>query len=291
MKKAPETDMTGKIVAITGANAGIGRATAEALARMGAKVLACGRNAARLEEAADSIRVATGNTSMETFVADLSIVAEVRRLATVIAQSTDRLDVLINNAGVGVDRRVETVDGFELIFAVNYLAPFVLTTELLPLLKKSAPSRVVTVSSALHASVKSFDLDDLQSTKRFKWDAAYNRAKLAGILFSNELARRLEGTGVTANSLHPGVIATEFGGDGDLNGFNALMFRIMKWFLPGPETGAQTSIYVATAPELEQVSGRYFEKFAEKAPSRLAQNGELANSLWARTETILAGSA
>ncbi len=289
MNKASKVDMTGKVVAITGANAGIGRATAEALARMGAKVLACGRNSAKLEEAADAIRAATGNNSMETFVADLSSVNEVRRLATAIAQSTDRLDVLINNAGVGVDRRIETVDGFELILAVNYLAPFVLTNELLPLLKASAPSRVVTVSSALHASVKSLDLEDLQSTKRFKWDAAYNRAKLAGILFSNELARRLEGTGVTANSLHPGVIATEFGADGDLNGFNALMFRIMKWFLPGAEAGAQTSIYVATAPELESVSGRYFEKCKEKASSKLARDETLAQDLWAETEAILAG--
>ncbi len=291
MSESTAADMTGKVVAITGANSGIGRATAEALARMGAKVLACGRNAAKLEEAAESIRAATGNSSIETFVADLSSVAEVRRMATAISQSTDRLDVLVNNAGVGVDRRIETVDGLELIFAVNYLAPFVLTTELLPLLKASAPSRVVTVSSALHASVKSLDLNDLQSTKRFKWAEAYNRAKLAGILFSNELARRLESTGVTANSLHPGVIATEFGGDGDLSGFNALMFRIMKWFLPGPEAGAQTSIYVATAPELESVSGRYFEKCREKAPSKQAQDEALAKKLWETTEDILVGSA
>lgn len=288
MNAAAAVDMTGKVVAITGANAGIGRATAEALARMGARVLVCGRNTVKLEAAAEAIRAATGNSNVETFVADLSCVAEVRRLATAIAESTDRLDVLINNAGVGVDRRVETEDGFELIFAVNYLAPFVLTNELLPLLEASAPSRVVMVSSALHASVKTLDLDDLQSTKRFKWDAAYNRAKLAGILFSNELARRMKGTGVTANSLHPGVIATEFGADGDLKGFNALMFRIMKWFLPGPETGAQTSIYLATAPELESVSGRYFEKCREKAPSKLAQDEALAKKLWAKTEALVA---
>lgn len=291
MKKAAEVDMSGKVVAITGANAGIGRTTAEALVRMGAKVLVCGRNSAKLEAAADSIRAAAGNSSVESFAADLSSVAEVRRLAAAIAQSSDRLDVLINNAGVGVDRRIETVDGFELNFAVNYLAPFVLTTELLPLLKASAPSRVVMVSSALHASVKTLDLGDLQSSKRFKWDLVYNRAKLAGILFSNELARRLEGTGVTANSLHPGVIATEFGTDGDLNGLNALMFRIMKGFLPGPETGAQTSLHVASAPELEQISGRYFEKCREKAPSKLAQDETLAKELWETTEAILAGSA
>jgi NAD(P)-dependent dehydrogenase (short-subunit alcohol dehydrogenase family) len=281
--------MTGKVVAITGANAGIGRATAEALARMGATVLACGRSAARLQEAVESIRSSTGNDRVKTFVADLSSVAEVRRLAAAIAESTDRLDVLINNAGIGVDRRVETAEGFELIFAVNYLAVFVLTTELLPLLKASAPSRVVTLSSALHASVKALDLDDLQSSKRFKWDAVYNRAKLFCILFSAELARRMEGTGVTSNTLHPGVVATEFGGDGDLKGFNALVFRVMKWFLPGPEAGAQTSIYLATAPELEQLSGRYFDDCSEKAPSHLAQNEDLAKRLWAATEALLPG--
>ena len=166
---------------------------------------------------------------------------------------------------------------------------FVLTTELLPLLKASAPSRVVTLSSALHASVKALDLDDLQSSKRFKWDAVYNRAKLFCILFSAELARRMEGTGVTSNTLHPGVVATEFGGDGDLKGFNALVFRVMKWFLPGPEAGAQTSIYLATAPELEQLSGRYFDDCSEKAPSHLAQNEDLAKRLWAATEALLPG--
>jgi len=180
------------------------------------------------------------------------------------------------------------VDGFELIFAVNYLAPFVLTNELVPLLKASAPSRVVTVSSALHASVTSLGLDDLQSSKRFKWDAVYNRAKLAGILFSNELARRMEGTGVTSNSLHPGVVATDFGADGDLRGLNALMFRVMKWFLPGPDAGAQTSIYLASAPEMREISGRYFTDCRDTEPSALARDTELARALWSATEALLA---
>ncbi|MHC4777174.1 MAG: SDR family oxidoreductase [Planctomycetota bacterium] len=285
----PDVDMTGKVIAVTGANAGIGRATAEGLAGMGATILACGRNPTKLSEAAEAIRVSTGNDRVQTFVADLSSMAEVRSLAANIHESTDRLDVLINNAGVGVDRRVETVDGFELIFTVNYLAVFVLTTELLPLLKASAPSRVVTVSSALHTSVKTLDLEDLQSRKRFKWATAYNSAKLADILFSSELARRIEGSGVTSNALHPGVIATEFGGDGDLTGLTGLMFRVMKWFLPGPEAGARTSIHLASAPELERLSGRYFEKCREKAPSLLALDAELAQDLWAATEALVAG--
>ena len=281
-------DMTGKVVAITGANSGIGRATAEALAGMGATVFACGRDRSKLEEAAANTGPQKGNGRLQTFVADLSSMAEVRGLAVAIGESIDRLDVLINNAGIGVDRRVETVDGFELIFAVNYLAAFALTTQLLPLLRASAPARAVTVSSALHASVKTFDLDDLQSRNGFKWDNVYNRSKLAGILFTRALARRLAGTGVTANSLHPGVVATGFGGDGDLNGYNALMFRIMKWFLPGPEAGAKTSIYLASAPELTQVTGRHFEKCTEKAPSTLAQDDALAERLWAASEVLAA---
>lgn len=287
MKNPPPVDMTGKVVAITGANAGIGRSTAKALAQNGATVLACGRNTAKLDGAIESIRESTGNSRIFPFVADLSSLAQVRQLAASISQKHDRLDVLINNAGIAVDRRVETEDGFELIFAVNYLAPFVLTNELLPLLKATAPARVVTVSSALHASVKSLDLDDLQSNLRFKWTTAYNRAKLASIMFSNELARRLEGSGVTSNSLHPGVVDTQFGSDGDLRGFDALLFRVMKWFLPGPEAGAKTSIYVATAPELSQISGCYFEKCRQTAPSTLALDDALAGQLWKATEKLL----
>jgi NAD(P)-dependent dehydrogenase (short-subunit alcohol dehydrogenase family) len=288
MEKAKKVDMTGKTVAITGANAGIGRAIAETLAGWGATVLACGRNETKLNASADAIRKASGNDRVRTFVADLSSMREVRRLAAEITNSTERLDVLINNAGIALDKRVETADGFETTFAVNYLAPFVLTNELLPLLKASAPSRVIVTSSALYASVKSFDLDDLQSRTGFKWNDAYGRAKLAAILFSNELARRLEGTGVTSNALHPGVIATEFGANGDLSGMNALMFKVLKWFLPGPEAGAQTSLYLASAPELETVTGSYFEDCGEKTQSPLAGDAELAKRLWTATEKMLA---
>jgi len=228
--------MTGKVVAITGANSGIGLATAEALARRGAT----------------------------------------------IARRTDRLDALIRNAGMATDRRTVTEDGFESTFAVNALAPFVLTTELLPLLTASAPARVITVSSALHATVRSLDLDDLRSTKGYRWSNAYARAKLAALLFSNELARRLVGTGVTSNALHPGMIATGFGGDGDVGGANALLFRVLNRFVPGPEVGARTSLHLATAPDLDGVTGRYFKMCAERAPSAWAQDETLAKDLWAR---------
>lgn len=284
-------NMTGKTVAITGANSGIGRATAQALAAMGAEVLACGRSRTKLDAATAAIRQATGNQEVHALVADLSDLSQVRALAEAIQARTSRLDVLINNAGIATDRRVETPDGLELTFAVNHMAPFVLTNALLPLLTASAPARVVTVSSALYASVKSLDLDDLQLTRgKFSWQTAYNQSKLANILFTRELARRLEGTGVTANALHPGVIDTGFGADGDLSGLNALAFRVMKWFLPGPEKGARTSVYLASSPEVTGVTGRYFEASREEVPGGLAQDDALALSLWERSEA-LAGRA
>ena len=286
MREPARIDMSRKVVAITGANTGIGLATARALADQGATVLACGRNAAKLEEAAASIRDATTSARVETFVADLASIDQVRGLARAIADRTERLDALINNAGVGVDQRTETADGLELTFAVNVMAPYLLTTSLLPLLIASAPARVLTVSSAVHASVKALDLDDLQSTKSYRWTDVYARAKLASILVSNELARRLDGTGVTSNALHPGVIATDFGGHGDLHGANALLFRVLKWFLPGPEVGARTSLFMATAPELDGVTGAYVDGLAQKAPSVLARDEKLARALWDRLERI-----
>ena len=288
MSEIPGLDMTGKVVAITGANTGIGLATARALARQGATIFACGRDAAKLEEAAASIRTMAPSARVEAFVADLDSIAQVRALAAAIAHATERLDVLINNAGVGVDRRIETEDGLELTFAVNVMAPYLLTRGLLPLLKASAPARVITVSSANHASARSLDLDDLQSLGGYRWTDVYARAKLASILVSNEFARRFSGTGVTFNALHPGVIATDFGADGDLRGGNALLFRFLKRFLPGSEAGARTSVHLATAPELEGVSGRYFDDRTEKAPSPLAQDDELARALWERLESLTA---
>jgi len=282
--------MQGKVVVVTGANSGIGLATAQALAGLGATVLACGRSAEKIEAAVTEIRTSTGNAEVHALVADLSVMAQVRDLAQAIRERTDRVDVLINNAGIGSDRRVMTEDGVELTFAVNHLAPFVLTTELLPLLEASAPARVVTVSSAMYTSVKALDLEALVYRRDgYAFQASYGETKLANVLFTRALARRLEGTGVTANCLHPGVIDTAFGDDGDLHGFNALMFRVMKWFLPGPAKGAETSVYLASSPEVEGVSGRYFEKCREKDMSPLAQDDALADRLWERSEGLVAG--
>ena len=290
MSEHDTVDMGGKVVVVTGANAGIGRATALALAHMGARVLACGRDEARLNAAVEVMRRVTGNQQVEALVADLSSVAEVRSLAASIIDRAPRLDVLINNAGVAVNSESRTADDLELTFAVNYMAPFVLTTELLPLLKESAPSRVVTVSSAMHTAVKRLDLDDLPRPRRFSWRDAYGRSKLANILFTRALARRLAGARVTATSLHPGVIATDFGGDGDLTGVTGWLFGVAKYFLPGPDAGARTSVYLASSPEVEGRSGGYYEKCREKAPSKLAQDDELAERLWRLSEE-LAGQA
>jgi NAD(P)-dependent dehydrogenase (short-subunit alcohol dehydrogenase family) len=283
------TDLTGRTIAITGANSGIGQATATALAARGATVLACGRSKEKIEVACAGMRELTDNDAIHPLVADLAELAQVRGLAAAIQEKTDRLDVLINNAGLATDRRVETVDGLELTFAVNHMAPFVLTNALLPLLKASAPARIVNVSSALYSSVKSMDLDDLQlASGSFSWQKAYNQSKLANILFTRELSRRLEGTGVTVNALHPGVIDTGFGADGDLNGLNAFAFRVMKWFLPGPAKGARTSVHLACSPQIEGVTGRYFEECREKELSGLAFDDDLARDLWQRSEVLAA---
>ena len=267
-------DMSGKVVAVTGANTGIGRATALALAHMGARVLACGRSEEKLSAAVEAMRRVTGNDDVEPLVADLASMAEVRGLAESIASRSERLDVLINNAGVAIDRDVRTTDGLEL------------TGALLPRLEASAPARVISVSSGMHAAVRGLDLDDLPRPARFDWKDAYGRSKLANVLFTRALARRLEGTGVTATSLHPGVIATEFGGDGDLTGFTGWLFGVVKYFLPGPDAGARTSVYLASSPEVEGHSGGYYEKCKEKKPSKLAQDDDLAERLWRLSEEL-----
>lgn len=279
--------MVGKVVAITGANTGIGRATAEALATMGAKVFACGRNPEKLDAAVDALRTSTGNQHIIPLVADLASLEDVRGLADSIAARTDRLDVLVNNAGVGIDQRTETVDGFELTLAVNHLAPFLLTNELLPLLEASAPARIITVSSANHLLAKTLDVNDLQSRENYSWNSVYARTKLCNILFTRALAGRLEGTGVTANCLHPGVIDSDFGDGGDLHGLNAALFQALKWFLPGPERGARTSIYLASSPEVAGISGEYFVRCKRRKPSKLAEDDALAKALWAASDALI----
>jgi NAD(P)-dependent dehydrogenase (short-subunit alcohol dehydrogenase family) len=269
---------------VTGATTGIGLATAEGLARAGAHVIIGARTPARGEAARDRVATATGSDRLEVAVADLSVQAEVRRLAEEIARTHDRLDVLVNNAGMVATHRQETADGIELTWAVNHLAPFLLTNLLTELLVASAPSRVVTVASDAHAGAH-LDLDDPQyARRRYRTMAVYGQSKLANILFTVELARRLEGTGVTANCLHPGLVGSDFGSRS--GGLFSLGWRIMRPFVLSPERGARTSVHLATSPEVAGVTGRYFVRSRTAEPSQAARDAGLARRLWELSERM-----
>jgi NAD(P)-dependent dehydrogenase (short-subunit alcohol dehydrogenase family) len=246
--------MESKVVLITGGTSGIGRAAATALAAMGAEVVVTGRSRERGEAAVEEIRDTSGNERVSLMLADLAVQAEVRGLAEEFRERYDRLDVLVNNAGIIQSKRTETPDGIELTLAVNHLAPFLLTNLLLDLLKKSAPSRIITVSSEARRGAK-IDFEDLQSERRYRPFKVYGMTKLANILFTYELAERLEGTGVVANSLHPGGVNTNFGNNN--RSFGTLIFRAFKPFMRTPEQGADTVVYLAVSPEAGKMTGRY----------------------------------
>jgi NAD(P)-dependent dehydrogenase (short-subunit alcohol dehydrogenase family) len=246
--------MESKVVLITGGTSGIGRAAATALAAMGAEVVVTGRSRERGELAVEEIRDTSGNARVSLMLADLAVQAEVRGLAEEFRERYDRLDVLVNNAGIIQSKRTETPDGIELTLAVNHLAPFLLTNLLLDLLKKSAPSRIITVSSEARRGAK-IDFEDLQSERRYRPFKVYGMTKLANILFTYELAERLEGTGVVANSLHPGGVNTNFGNNN--RSFGTLIFRAFKPFMRTPERGADTVVYLAVSPEAGKMTGRY----------------------------------
>ena len=248
--------MTGKTVLITGGTGGIGRAAAIGLASMGARIGITGRDRARAEAAAAEIVRESGNPAVDFFVADLSSQAEVRRLASEVLAAYPRLDVLLNNVGGFWAHRHVTADGLEHTFALNHLAPFLLTSLLLDRLKASAPSRIVTVSSGAQSMGK-IDFDDLMGEPKYSGQRAYNQSKLANVMFTYELARRLEGTGVTATALHPGMTSTAFGVEDTARGWGPLI-AVMRRFMRSPERGADTSVYLASSPEAEGVSGRYF---------------------------------
>ncbi len=271
--------MAGKVCVVTGAGAGIGRAAATALARMGARVGMVSRSHERGEAARAQVVRESGSAAVDLFPADLSARNEVRRLASEIRERYERLDVLVNNAAVYTRERTLSPDGIELQFAVNHLAPFLLTGLLLDVLERSAPSRVVTVSSEAHRPVK-LRWDDLQGERRYRGLRAYGTAKLGNLLFTRELARRTAGTGVAANAVHPGVVGTEllFGGWAPL--------RLLKRFMRTPEQGARVVVRLASAPELEGVTGRYFREEGEIRPSAAALDDEAARRLWRVSEEL-----
>lgn len=271
-------DLDGKTCVLTGATSGIGEETALALARQGARLHVIARSEARGEATRARIRAETGSDAVALHRADLSSLAEIRRVADELLTACPRIDLLLNNAGVVNLSRETTVDGFETTFAVNHLAYFALTNLLLDRLRESAPARIVNVASDAHKFGGGIDLDDLQSEREYKAMRTYGRSKSANILFTVELARRLEGSGVTVNCVHPGPVATRLGKN---NGwFGRVATTALSPFFLSPAKGARTSIHVATAPELEKVSGRYFAKQREAKAQGHATDPEAARRLW-----------
>jgi NAD(P)-dependent dehydrogenase (short-subunit alcohol dehydrogenase family) len=270
--------MAGKVVLVTGATGGIGKATAIGLATMGARVGITGRDLIRAEKAAVDIRTASGNPAVDVFAADMSSQAEVRRLGGVVLDAYSRLDVLVNNVGGFWAHRHPTADGLEHTFALNHLASFLLTNLLLDRLKASAPARIVTVSSGAQAAGR-IDFDDLQGARRYSGQRAYSQSKLANILFTNELARRLRDTGVTANSVHPGVVRTNFGSE-DQAGFFRIISPMVRPFLKTPTQGASTPIYLASSPDVEGNTGQFFANRKPKTATKATGDVDVTARLW-----------
>lgn len=270
--------MKGRVCVVTGATHGIGFATARELAARGATVLVHGRDLARTDAAAADIRRDTGNPQVCPVQADFAELAQVRRLAQQLAASLPRLDVLINNAGLLSGARTQSADGYELTFAVNHLAPFLLTNLLLDKLKASTPARVIVVSSEAHRRGR-LDFADLMNTAGSGAMAVYARSKLANALFARSLAARLAGSGVTVNSLHPGVVDTHLFHGLPLP-LRALLASFGRLFMLSPAQGARTSVYLATAPELAGRSGGYYRDCQPDTPSRAAQSDADAARLW-----------
>jgi NAD(P)-dependent dehydrogenase (short-subunit alcohol dehydrogenase family) len=281
--------MQGKTVVVTGGNSGMGFETAAALASIGARVLITVRNADKGRAAVASItQRLQGEGKVQLVVFDLADLASVRRGAAEILEQTPRLDVLVNNAGLVLTERAETVDGYEATFAINHLGPFLLTNLLLDRMTESAPSRIVNVASTAHSAArKGIPFDDLQSTHGYRGMRVYGQSKLANILFTLELSRRFGDKGITANSLHPGTVRTGYGGDGDARGLLAFGIKIASPFFLSPAKGARTSVYLASSPEVDGVSGQYFVKCKPRRPRRWAQDPEAARQLWQVSEDLV----
>ena len=273
----PQDSMNGKIVLITGATSGIGRVTAFGLARKGAMLILVGRNNEKLDRVANEIEVETGNNQIDKMLCDLTSMQSVRKLASEIRMKYKKLDVMINNAGEIINERRTTVDGFEYTLGLDHLSHFLLTMLLLDIIKASAPSRIINVSSMAH-TFGHIDFDDFMSEKKYTAGKAYGQAKLANVLFTYELARRLQGTGVTVNCLHPGGVRTNFGKE--MKGAWRIFIWIGRPFLISAKKGAETSIYLASSPDVATISGKYFAKKKAKESSKESYDESVANRLF-----------
>jgi NAD(P)-dependent dehydrogenase (short-subunit alcohol dehydrogenase family) len=266
--------MTGKTCLVTGANSGIGKVTARRLAEMGGRVVMVCRSRERGQRALDEIRRSNGDAKLELLCCDLSSQKAIRNLAMEFIERYDRLHVLVNNAGLMMRRRTLTEDGLESTFAVNHLAYFLLANLLLDVIKISAPARIVNVASIAHMT-GTINFDDLQGEKSYSGMAAYRQSKLANILFTYELARRLEGTRVMVNCLHPGVIATNIARD-----MPKVVDLALRAFFTSPEKGADTTVYLASSAEVEGVTGKYFDDGEEARSNEESYNKDVARRLW-----------
>lgn len=279
-----DATLEGKYVLVTGATSGMGKVTALRLAEQGATVVLVGRNAEKTQATVREIQKRVPKSAVQSLVADLSSLAQVRALARAYRDAYPRLDVLIHNAGAMFARRELSADGLEMTFALNYFAPFLLTHLLLDTLKASVPARIITVASAQHAAARRVPFEDMTHQKGYKPLQVYGESKLMAIMFTYALARRLQGTGVTANVLHPGVVATHFGKDA--GGMFPVMFAVLAPFVLSPEKGARTAIYLASSPEVADVSGQYFVKSKSARSSKASNDVAAQERLWTLSEQL-----
>jgi NAD(P)-dependent dehydrogenase (short-subunit alcohol dehydrogenase family) len=276
--------MSNNVCLITGATDGIGKAAAAALAQQGARLLIHGRDPDKGARAVAELKSRSQNQAIEFLQGDFSSLADVRRLAAAVMERTTQIDVLINNAGSIFPKRALSKDGYELTFAVNHLAPFLLTTLLLDTLKRSAPARIVTTSSVAHRNA-SIHFDDLQAAHKYSPMGAYGSSKLANILFTRALAKRLAGTTVTANCLHPGLVRTSIARDMPV--FGRALFNLFAKFARSPEQGAQTILYLATSPQVQGASGGYYVDCKLMPISPAAQDDDVAERLWQVSDELV----
>ena len=279
-----QKSMAGKTVIITGASSGIGLEAALGIAKLGARVVMVSRDKKRGLDAVEYVKTNSGNKSIDLILSDFSSLKNVRKLASDIKKKYKRIDVLLNNAGGIFGKRAVTVDGFEWTFAVDHLAPFLLTNLLLPVLKKSGNVRIVTVASMAHM-MGHINFDDLMGEKKYGEMTAYSQAKLANVLFASELAKRLKGTKVTSNSLHPGVVHTKFAQSGSV--FNRTLYNIFGFLMETPAQGARTSVYAASSPALNGVTGKYLSACKIAKPSAEAMDENVGERLWEVSEKLV----